>query len=181
MFTKLRSRMTYANITATLALFIALGGSSYAALTLPRNSVGSAQIRTGGVGSSEVRNRSLKVGDLSVSARASLRGAKGDTGAAGPAGAPAVKYFATISAAGERTRGNAASSSHTSAGSGVYSVGFAQNVSACAYSATVGTTDGSTAPAGRATLRSDGANVGIQIFDAGGAPADLPFHLIVAC
>lgn len=31
---RLRSRLTYANVTSTLALFIALGGSSYAALTI---------------------------------------------------------------------------------------------------------------------------------------------------
>ena len=31
---RLRSRLTYANVTATLALFIALGGSSYAAFTI---------------------------------------------------------------------------------------------------------------------------------------------------
>lgn len=181
MLTKLRSHLSYANVTATLALFVALGGTSYAALTLPRNSVGSKQIRTGAVGSSEVRNRSLKTADLSLSARASLRGAKGDTGAAGPAGAPAVRYFAAISAAGERTRGNATFSTHTVGGSGAYTVAFGQNVSACAYSATVGTTDGSTAPAGRATVRSDGGNIGVQVVDANGAPADLPFHLIVAC
>ena len=38
---RIRDRLTYANVTATLALFIALGGSSYAALKLPRDSVGS--------------------------------------------------------------------------------------------------------------------------------------------
>jgi len=31
----------YANVTATLALIVALGGTSYAAVVLPRNSVGS--------------------------------------------------------------------------------------------------------------------------------------------
>jgi hypothetical protein len=32
MFSRLRARLTYANVTATLALSVALGGSSYAAL-----------------------------------------------------------------------------------------------------------------------------------------------------
>lgn len=178
MLANLPRRLSYANVTATLALFVALGGTSYAALKLPSNSVGSKQIRTAAVGSSEVRNRSLSTADLSVNARAALRGAKGD---AGPAGAPAVRYFAAISSAGQRVRGNATTASHTSGGSGSYTVGFGTNVSACAYTATVGTTDGSTAPAGRATVRDDGGNVGVQIVDASGAPADLPFHLIVAC
>ncbi len=36
----LRSRLTYANVMATLALFVALGGTSYAAAK-----IGSAQIK----------------------------------------------------------------------------------------------------------------------------------------
>ncbi len=71
---RIRDRLTYANVTATLALFIALGGSSYAALKLPRNSVGSQQIRTGAVASSEVKDRSLQLQDISKPTRASLAG-----------------------------------------------------------------------------------------------------------
>jgi hypothetical protein len=37
------------NAIALLALFIALGGTSYAALTLPKNSVGARQIRNGSI------------------------------------------------------------------------------------------------------------------------------------
>jgi hypothetical protein len=39
---------------ATLALFLALGGTGYAALRLPRNSVGSAQLRTHAVGTLKI-------------------------------------------------------------------------------------------------------------------------------
>jgi hypothetical protein len=52
---RLRERLTFANVTATGALFVALGGTSYAAITLPDNSVGTRQIRTGGVGKSEIQ------------------------------------------------------------------------------------------------------------------------------
>ena len=38
-------RLTYANVVATLALFIAVGGASYAAVALPANSVGARQVR----------------------------------------------------------------------------------------------------------------------------------------
>ena len=48
----MRRHLTYANVMATVAVFIALGGSSYAAVTLSRNSVGSTQIRKGAVGAS---------------------------------------------------------------------------------------------------------------------------------
>lgn len=39
------NRLTYANVTATLALFIALGGASYAAVELPAGSVGARQLQ----------------------------------------------------------------------------------------------------------------------------------------
>jgi hypothetical protein len=46
----LHDRLTYANITVTLALFVSLGGASYAAITLPVDSVGKKQLRAGAVG-----------------------------------------------------------------------------------------------------------------------------------
>jgi hypothetical protein len=46
---RLRSAVTYANVLSTVAVFIALGGASYAAISLPTNSVGTAQIRNGAV------------------------------------------------------------------------------------------------------------------------------------
>jgi hypothetical protein len=42
-------RLTYANVAATIALFVALGGTSYAVVTLPANSVGSRQLQPGAV------------------------------------------------------------------------------------------------------------------------------------
>ncbi|MGZ4270414.1 MAG: hypothetical protein ACXVSX_14540 [Solirubrobacteraceae bacterium] len=83
---RLRQRLTYANVTATAALFVALGGSSYAAVTLPRNSVGAAQLRKSSVRSDKVRDRSLEVRDLSLRARESLRGQRGPVGPQGPPG-----------------------------------------------------------------------------------------------
>jgi hypothetical protein len=180
MLQRLMSRLTYANVTATVALFIALGGTSYAALKLPRNSVGAAQIRAGAVGSRQLHDRSVLLRDLSVSARSSLKGASGPQGPQGPAGPAAVKYFASASSAGEFVRGNATSGGR--AGSpGSYVVGFSASVSACTFQATLGTTDASVAPAGRITVNDQGGRVGVQTYDAAGSPADLPFHLVVAC
>jgi hypothetical protein len=44
-----KPKLSYANVVSTLALFVALGGASYAAVELPRNSVGESQIRNGAV------------------------------------------------------------------------------------------------------------------------------------
>lgn len=57
-----------------VALFVALGGSSYAALTLPKNGVGSKQIKNNAVTSKKVKPGSLLTSDFKASQRASLRG-----------------------------------------------------------------------------------------------------------
>lgn len=54
-----RPRITYANVVATLALFIALGGVSWAAATLPKNSVGSKQIKKNAVTSTKIKSNSI--------------------------------------------------------------------------------------------------------------------------
>jgi hypothetical protein len=74
------------NAIAYVALFVALGGTSYAAAALPRNSVGSSQLKSNAVTSAKVKNRSLGTADLSGAAVAALRGAAGPAGAAGPKG-----------------------------------------------------------------------------------------------
>jgi len=171
----LRQRLTYANVAATVALLLALGGTSYAAFTLPRDSVGPKQIRTGAVDSRHIENRSIRLGDLGTSAKRSLRGQRG------PAGMPAVSFFAVVAASGGLLRGNATSGGHTVGGSGDYTVGFAKDVSACAYSATLGSADGTAVTPGHVTVTSAGGSVRVQTYDAAGSPADLPFHLLVAC
>ncbi|MEA2469615.1 MAG: hypothetical protein QOE38_614 [Thermoleophilaceae bacterium] len=112
MFSKLRSGLTYANVIATLALFLALGGGAYAAFKLPANSVGSKQIKANAVNSSKVKNGSLLAGDFKGGqlpagpqglkgdkgdpcppSDPNCQGPKGDTGPRGP-GAVRVDYTA---------------------------------------------------------------------------------------
>lgn len=50
MFSQFRTGLTYANVVATIALFLALGGGAYAAVTLPKNSVKAKQIAKNAVG-----------------------------------------------------------------------------------------------------------------------------------
>jgi hypothetical protein len=50
----MRIHLTYSNVVATLALFIALGGVSYAIVRVPRNSVGTAQLKNGAVTSNKL-------------------------------------------------------------------------------------------------------------------------------
>src|SRR4051794_27565950 len=77
---RVRASITYGNVTATAALFIALGGVSYAAVTLPDNSVGTPQLKS----------RSVTLGKIDRKARKSLRGRTGKAGARGAPGVPGV-------------------------------------------------------------------------------------------
>ena len=63
-------------VVSLIALLIALGGTSYAALSIPRNSVGSAQVING----------SLQSVDLSKQAAAALKGKAGSQGIPGTTG-----------------------------------------------------------------------------------------------
>jgi hypothetical protein len=76
-------------VTATLALIVALGGTSYAVTALPRNSVGAKQLKTDAVNSSKVRDGSLRAKDFATGQLPS--GAMGATGAAGLKGDPGAK------------------------------------------------------------------------------------------
>lgn len=87
------SRPSPALVVASVALAVALGGTSYAAVALPKNSVGTPQLRKNAVTSLKVKNRSLLAADFKrgqlpagPSGPAGPAGAQGATGPAGPAG-----------------------------------------------------------------------------------------------
>jgi len=96
----IKPRVTFANVTALLALFISLGGVSWAAVTLPAGSVGSRQLQANAVGTQNVRDGSLlskdfKRGELprgpagftGATGLSGPKGDKGDQGLRGPSGA----------------------------------------------------------------------------------------------
>ena len=81
---RLRGRLSSAHVIACVALFIALGSSAAAAVTLARDSVGSPQIRKDAVRSpeiqkdavrtSEIRDAGINAADISTGAATALRG-----------------------------------------------------------------------------------------------------------
>ena len=179
---RLRSRLSYANVTATLALFIALGGTSYAAVTLPKNSVGHSQIKKNAVRSGEIRSKSIRLSDISTRTRSALGGQAGPPGPQGPAGPPAVSEHVQVDSGG----GSKGTGSVTHTESNIYTAIFKRDVSACAYGVSLVAAQNGPVfeepPAGRITAASAGGpNVTVKTFDAAGNPSPLPFHLIVAC
>jgi hypothetical protein len=114
---RFKHHLSYANVMATLALFIALGGGSYAAARLSRNSVGPneiapnavkrSEIARNAVASSEVLNGSLRAqdfarfpsgprGDRGSQGPRGDRGPQGDRGAQGPRGPAGADAAANV-------------------------------------------------------------------------------------
>jgi hypothetical protein len=73
---RLQGKLTYANVMSTLCLFLLLGGGAYAATQLPKNSVGTKQIKS----------QAVTLQKLSKSATQALQGSSGKVGAEGPRG-----------------------------------------------------------------------------------------------
>ena len=91
MLGRLLSHLTYANVVSTICLFVVLSGTAYAAVTVPFNSVGQAQLQANAVTSAKVQDgallrRDFRPGQLPAGARGPA-GATGPTGAQGAGGA----------------------------------------------------------------------------------------------
>jgi len=74
-------RPTPAFVVSVIALMISLGGTSYAAFTLPKNSVGTKQLK----------NKAVTAGKLAPKAIALFKGRKGDRGPQGPQGVQGIQ------------------------------------------------------------------------------------------
>lgn len=81
----LRRHFTYANAAATIALFVALGGTSYAAFSLPASSVGTKQLKNGAVTKAKL-GHGLVAAERGAPGPQGLAGPQGATGSAGPPG-----------------------------------------------------------------------------------------------
>jgi hypothetical protein len=129
-------------IIACAALFVSLGGVSYAAIVLPANSVGTKQLKKNAVNSAKVKPRSLfasdfKKGQLPRGPRGlqGVPGTPGAPGAKGDPGTPATRLWAYVSSTGAlRGGGGVVASSRLL--DGYFSVTFNQPVINCAATAT---------------------------------------------
>ena len=84
----MRMKLSPSLVLSVIAIFIALGGTSYAISQLPKNSVGAKQIRKNAVNSNKVKDRSLLARDFKEGQLpAGKPGPAGNPGPAGPAGA----------------------------------------------------------------------------------------------
>jgi hypothetical protein len=196
MLRKLRPHLTYANVAATLALVIAVGGGSawaaqkirtrnlgYHAVTASKlnynavtgskvrnSSLSGKDLRDGTVGTLDVRNGSLRTEDFGAGQLP--KGDKGDKGD------PATELHGTVSAAGVVVNGTGVTAVSPGTG-GAYTVTFAQDVSKCPVVATVATAS----DAGIVTAAHAAApqQVTFRVHDLPGGAAEHPFHFAVFC
>jgi hypothetical protein len=207
---RFRSSVTYANVVSTLALFIALGGASYAAIKLPKDSVGNRhikndaiatdnikdgaitrdKIRNGAIGSGKVRDGTLREDDFNEDelpegepGRDGLDGRDGFDGRDGPAGPPAnPEYWAFANADGTGVRGTAVSVTKSAppADPGTYVVNFAGDRRASC--GFIASLDGA-APGFVAVGAgtTEAEDAIVRTYDNAGAAADRGFHLTARC
>jgi hypothetical protein len=172
-----------------LALFVALGGSSYAALALPKNSVGAREIRTNGVTSKEVKNRTLKAGDF---ARGQLRagprgpvgpgGATGETGPPGENGSPdtpeqVLEKLKTVDGPNSALDADSIDGKNSGDLVGINSNGAANAVGANFYSYFMTTTSTDRYAFGQMAIQAAGAAGQFRICGNTGGPGALPWVL----
>lgn len=192
---------------AYLALFVALGGTAYAA-SLPANSVGTKQLKTSAVTTGKIKPDAIttgKIEDATLQAQdfasgVLLRGPAGDTGPTGPQGPTggvdttilwAVVQGGTSTEPAVLKRGSHAVSV-VRLGPGVTEVKFDRDISKCAYNVTPGGPDPIYSPglSGPVSINvnpkggaSDTMMVGSATVPSGSVVAldGFAFHLIVAC
>jgi hypothetical protein len=125
--TKLRTRLTYANVIATMALFIALGGGAYAATQLPKNSVGTKQLKKNSVTAAKIKNGAVTAAKIG----GTLSGTQIDASSLGPVPKAALAtnattaanagHAATATSAGHATTAGTAAHANTATSSGTAS------------------------------------------------------------
>jgi hypothetical protein len=169
---------------ALVALFVALGGSAYAA-----GFITSGDIKNNTIRSRDVRNGGLIGKDLRTN-RVGGRVIKESTLGTVPSAivAEGSTHFSVVNSGGQQVRGRG-TTSVARTGTGRYQVIFNRDVRSCAYLATIGGPTAAAPPAsGEITVSSLASNVnGVDVRTNDGddpnpgAPFNRPFHLVVLC
>ncbi|MGN6188564.1 MAG: hypothetical protein ACTHOE_06670 [Conexibacter sp.] len=196
MFRIPRRRPSAAMIVACCALFVALGGTSFA---LAVGSVGSVQIRDDSIRSIDVHNHSLRGHDIAPDSlgggaikEETLDTSKLDASHIGvvPQARTALEVqkdglSLQVFVAADGGRSNARGvTSVQKTGTGRYEVFFDRGVDQCVYAATLSgfvNANPGMAGTGEISAQSQGGAVLVQTANSDGRQADRDFHLIVSC
>ena len=170
-------RPSPALVISLIALFVALGGTSYAAIK-----IGARNLKTGSVGTRAAKNGALRGRDIR---RATLSGREINERRLGVVPfAEGSSHFAVIRGVdGGATRARGITSA-THSTTGRYQVIFNRDVRNCAYSANLGQVDASNPNDGEIGVSQLNTNVNgvvVRTTASNGALANRSFHLVVIC
>jgi hypothetical protein len=181
---RLHGKLTYANVIATLALFLALaGGTAFAASQFGKESIGARAIKKESIGPAKL----TKAAKAALQGPAGPKGAPGTTGAPGAPGAPgsAVAY-ARVDANGTLDLAhskNIASVTHPAV-TGLYCVTPSVPVSNVVISTPHVGPEAGMLPQADIVANGDtfngtcGTPVYVTMSNAGGNPENHPFYLV---
>jgi hypothetical protein len=175
----LRHRPSPALVVSFVALFVALGGVSYGVAT---GSIDSREIKNNSILSRDIHNNGIVAyKDIIPNTVGGTRVKESSLGSVPHA--YAISRWAVVNAQGTLARGRAVSSAARTA-EGRYQVVFDKDLRGCSYVATIGDTSAADPPSGQISTASLASNVNgvvVRTTNAGGQPADRPFHLWVGC
>lgn len=180
-------RPSPALVISLIALFVALGGTSYAVSQLPKGSVGTQQLQNGAVTKSKISKATRKAlkGANGATGAQGAQGAQGAAGPKGDKGDAATTLWVVLNSDGTVRKG-----SHVLGATGNFTsyvrVQFDREIDTCAILSSVGRTGGSFAT-GQTIADEFVANgfakdtVLVQSHDSAGADAGRGVHVAVFC
>jgi hypothetical protein len=107
-----RGKLTYANVMATIAVFIALGGGAYAATQVKKNSVGTKQLKANAVTGPKVKDGSLSAADIGGAVNSAVRATTAESAAHATAADSATTAASATRATTADSAATAASATH---------------------------------------------------------------------
>ncbi|MGN6587100.1 MAG: hypothetical protein ACTHKT_06440 [Solirubrobacterales bacterium] len=116
---QIRKRLTYANVMSSIAIFLVLGGAAFAAVKLPKNSVGTKQLKNNAVTTAKIKNNAVngaKVKD------GSLTGADLNLGSLGTV--PSATHAGSADSATNAVNATNAGNANTVAGNTIRLINF---------------------------------------------------------
>lgn len=179
MLTRLRSRLTFANVISVVALFVALGGGAYAAAKIDSRDIEDDSVKSKDIKDEKLKNKDFKEETLKGEKidEASLVGVKAGNVLSAVIANPTGASNATVERAGQ------AGTTVTEAPGNAVLVDFGRDVTQCAYVATRGAPGTAIEDPGFAETGLGNTNnrVTVRTRDDAGVAEDGNFHLVVVC
>ncbi len=97
----MRERLTYANVVSTLCLFLLLGGGAYAATRLPKNSVGTKQLKNNAVTGAKIKKGTITGSRIKISSLGTVPTATSATHAGSADTLPPTEAMHVVGTPGE--------------------------------------------------------------------------------